>query len=34
MRLVIVEKPSVARFPVQTDALKDTLEGTHSPDGL
>ena len=22
------------RFSVQTDALKDTLEGTHSPEGL
>jgi len=38
MRLVIAEMPlfprHLPRFSVQTDALKDTLEGTHSPEGL
>lgn len=38
MRLIIVEKPSVtqalARVPGQTDALKATVEETHSPEGL
>ena len=38
MRLVIAEMPFVSwalpRFSAQTDALKDTLEGTHSPEAL
>lgn len=38
MRLVIIEKPSVAqvlaRVPGQTDALKEISEETHSPEGL
>lgn len=38
MKLVIAEKPSVAqalaRVPGANDALKATLEGMHSPDGL